>query len=74
MANLRDSSTAETPALTTMFGLVTTWLQSVVTMLTLEAEVVTEESGRPSWVVAEVQCVTEAVKMGSFGGNTFLEK
>ena len=57
-----------------MFGLVTTWLQSVVTMLTLEAEVVTEESGRPSWVVAEVQCVTEAVKMGSFGGNTFLEK
>lgn len=73
MANLCDSSTAETPALTT-FGLVTTWLQSVVTVLTLEAEVVTEGSGRPSWVVAVMQGITEVVKMGSFGGNTFLEK
>lgn len=73
MANLCDSSAAETPALTT-FGFVTTWLQSVVTMLTLEAEVVTEGSGRPSWVVAVVQSGTEVVKMGSFGGNTFLEK
>ena len=73
MASLCDSSTAETPALTT-FGLVTTWLQSVVTMLTLEAEVVTEGSGRPSRVVAVIQCGTEVVKMGFFGGNTFLEK
>ena len=73
MASLCDSSTAETPALTT-FGLVTTWLQSVVTMLTLEAEVVTEGSGRPSWVVAVIQCGTEIVKIGFFGGNTFLEK
>ena len=73
MASLCDStsSRAETPALTT-FGLV--WLQSVVTMLTLEAEVVTEGSGRPSWVVAVIQCGTEVVKMDFFGGNTFLEK